>query len=603
MADPEIRLYTGGQPQLLVMAIFVGLMAAVGGLLYGYDTGLVNLFMEMNYVLKHFPADGQLFAPHEASIITASLSIGTFVGALLAPLLSDTIGRKWAIICACVFVFNVGTLLQLAALEITLMCVGRVVTGLSVGIILAVVPLYQAEALPKWVRGAIVSTYQWAITWGLLISLAVLQGTHLLESLASYRVPISLQYVWSALLTVGMFFLPELPRFYVKQELYSEAAESLSRLRRVPPDDPGLLEELVEITANFEYEHSFGKSSFRDCFRLHPGDVGARQELRMITGIVVQALQQCTGINFIFYYGVNFFVRSGINRSYLILFVTYAVNVVATVPGILLVEVLGRRKILIYGGVAMAIANLTIAIVGVTTDSAVANKVMVGLVCVFIALFAASWGPVAWVLVGEIYSLGIRGKAVAITAATNWLMNMVFALITPYLVDSGKNTALLGLRIFFIWGACNVAGVVFVYFFVYETKGLRLEEVDDMYRHCAGATSSARWCSSRTEIRLRKHSEMADTEAKTDLAGESGDGMYNLTMLGHVPTYGIGHDLNIINIPNQAPPDDSSDLGSSFGSGEGEYDEYVQGYIDSLNLLAPRDNPQAAATDTEGSPS
>jgi SP family sugar:H+ symporter-like MFS transporter len=275
----------------------------------------------------------------------------------------------------------------------------------------------------------------------------------------------------------------------VRKDDIHAAANALSRLRRVPPDDPGLIEELVEIKASHDYELSFGSYSIWDCFR---SDKARPHQLkRLLTAVVLQAIQQCSGINFIFYYGVNFFTRTGVSNSYLISFVTYAVNVLATVPGLFLVEIIGRRKILMIGGSIMGLANLLIGIVGVTADSMVANKVMIAFVCLFIASFAATWGPVVWVVTGEIFSLGVRGKAVAISAATNWLVNFVFAYITPYLVDTGTHTAALGTNIFFMWGGFNLIGVVFVYFMVYETKGLSLEQIDELYRSCPGAIGSS----------------------------------------------------------------------------------------------------------------
>lgn len=148
-------------------AITVGLVAAVGGFLYGYDTGLINDIMEMTYVKDNFPANGHSFSVHERALITAILSLGTFFGALIAPLISDTWGRKFSIIVSSALIFNVGNILQVSSTEVVLLCVGRAVSGLSVGILSAIVPLYQAEASPKWVRGSIVYTYQWAITWGI----------------------------------------------------------------------------------------------------------------------------------------------------------------------------------------------------------------------------------------------------------------------------------------------------------------------------------------------------------------------------------------------------------------------------------------------------
>ncbi|GMF07757.1 unnamed protein product [[Candida] boidinii] len=115
---------------------------------------------------------------------------------------------------------------------------------------------------------------------------------------------------------------------------------------------------------------------------------------------------------------------------------------------------------------------------------------MIAFVCSFIAFFAATWGPLTWVIVGEIYSLSVRQKAVSLTAASNWLVNFVLAFCTPYLVDTGKHTAALGTKIFFVWGSLNLFGVLIAYLFVYETKGLLLEEIDELFRVCKSARKS-----------------------------------------------------------------------------------------------------------------
>lgn len=490
-------------------AIMVGLVAAMGGFLYGYDTGLINDILEMHYVETHIPANPALgFSVHERALLTAILLLGTFCGALVAPLISDNFGRKFSIILSSACLFNAGNILQVLAINLQLLCSGRAISGFAVGILSAIVPLYQAEAAPKWVRGSIVFTYQWAITWGLLIALAICQGTRRLELSALYRIPIGLQFLWSLLLCTGMLFLPESPRFHVQKNDIQAALRSLLKLRRLPDDDTDLIEELVEIKANYDYEMSFGKTTLLDCFRLGGGR--HKQRLRIITGIGVHAFQQCLGINFIFYYGVNFFLSTGVHNSSLVSFFTYLVNVVFTIPGIIFIEIIGRRLLLLFGAIGMAVSNFIIAIVGTTMPSS-QNSAVVLIVfsCVFIALFASLWGGAVWALVLDIYGISIRQKAISVTAATNWLVNFIFAYITPYLIDTGAHTARLGNKIFFIWGGLNALGAVFVYFVVYETKGLKLEEVDYMYAHCANPRESVRFKSSSVRYGNLALSEIA----------------------------------------------------------------------------------------------
>lgn len=461
-------------------SILVGLFAAFGGFLFGYDTGTISGILAMDFVKHQFPASRNMpdpnFSSSESSLIVSILSVGTFVGSLSSPLLSDRIGRRWTLIISTLIVFNLGVLLQTIATAIPLLVAGRCIAGLGVGLMSAVLPLYIAETTPKWIRGAIVSSYQLAITIGLLIAACVNKGVSNRNDTGSYRIPIALQFLWALILGGGMIFLPETPRFWVSKSKEEEALNSLRRLRKLSVDHPDLVEEYKDIKANFEYESQFGSVTWAQVFKNNN-----KQHKRLFMGVTIQALQQLTGINFIFYYGTEFFLRSGIENPFLIQLATNIVNVGMTVPGIAMVELLGRRKLLMGGSVVMAVSQLLVAIIGVSTDSHAANQCLVAFTCIFIAGFAASWGPLCWAVVAESFALNVRQKSIALCTASNWLWNFGIGYATPYMVDSGPGNANLGSKVFFIWGGCNAIGLLFVYFFVYETKGLTLEQVDELY--------------------------------------------------------------------------------------------------------------------------
>ena len=152
----------------------------------------------------------------------------------------------------------------------------------------ALIPLYQSETAPKWIRGTIVGAYQLAITIGLLIAAVVDNATKNHNNSGSYRIPIAVQFAWALILFFGMLLLPETPRMWIKRGKPEKAAKSLSRLRRLDVDHPALVEELGEITANHEYEMALGKASYIDCFK---GSLGKR----LATGCLLQSLQQLTG--------------------------------------------------------------------------------------------------------------------------------------------------------------------------------------------------------------------------------------------------------------------------------------------------------------------
>lgn len=158
------------------------------------------------------------------------------------------------------------------------------------------VPLYQSETAPKWIRGTIVGAYQFAITIGLFLAAIVNNATKNRSDTGSYRIPVGLQFLWSIILVGGMLMLPETPRFHIKKGRNEKAAKALSKLRRLPPDHPALVLELAEVRANHEYEMRLGSASYLDLFK---GSIGKR----LFTGCSLQALQQLSGVNFIFYYG------------------------------------------------------------------------------------------------------------------------------------------------------------------------------------------------------------------------------------------------------------------------------------------------------------
>lgn len=466
------------------MGIVVGVCAGFGGILFGYDTGTISGILAMKYVTDRFPKNKQDFSSSEKSLIVSILSVGTFFGALSAPFFSDSIGRRWTLILSSLIVFNLGIILQTVATGIPLLCVGRVFAGLGVGLVSAVIPLYQSEASPKWIRGAIVASYQLCVTIGIFLAACVNQGTHKRNDSGSYRIPIAVQFLWSLILGGLMIWLPETPRFFVRKGDEVAAKESLSRLRRLPVDHPELIEEYDDIKAAFDFEAQFGKSSWAQLLTTKN-----QQFKRLMTGVWLQAFQQLTGVNFVFYFGTTFFNAAGVN-GFTVALATNIVNVGMTFPGIVLMEIAGRRKLLLWGATGMAVSQLIVAITGVATKSEASKKILVAFTCTSIASFAATWGPACWVIVGEIFPLRTRAKSAAISTASNWLWNWGIAYATPYLVDSGKGNANLGTKVFFIWGGFNVICGLFAYFFVYETANLSLEQIDEMYERVDKAWNS-----------------------------------------------------------------------------------------------------------------
>jgi sugar porter (SP) family MFS transporter len=339
---------------------------------------------------------------------------------------------------------------------------------------------------PKWIRGTLVCAYQLAITCGLLVASIVSLGTESIDHANAFRIPIALQFVWAGGLLLGLSLLPETPRYLIKRNLHGAAASSLSRLRRLDITHPALIEELAEIQANHEYELSLGPATYREVFVGSP-HLGRR----VLTACGLQMLQQLSGCNFILYYGTTFFQNIGIESPFVIQLAMNIVNVVSTFPGMILVESLGRRHLLLIGASGMAICQLTVASVGSAIPyGEAAHLVLIVFVCIYLFFFASSWGPVVWVVTSEIYPLKVRAKAMSISIASNWVLNFAIAYGTPYLVNAGEGYVDLAAKIFFVWGACCVLAIVFVWCMVYETSKISLEQIDEMYERVEYAWKS-----------------------------------------------------------------------------------------------------------------
>jgi MFS family permease len=207
-------------------------------------------------------------------------------------------------------------------------------------------------------------------------------------------------------------------------------------------------------------------------------------------------LQQLTGINFLMYYSTFFFNGTGISNPFTISLVMQIINTVSTVPGLLVIESWGRRKLLMIGAIGMAICQLIIASFTTVVGDGMkvtANQILIVFVALYVFFFAASWGPAVWVVTSEIYPLKVRAKSMSISTASNWLLNFGIAYGTPYLVESGHGYAALGPKVFFVWGAFCIVAVFFVWCMVYETSKISLEQIDEMYERVDYAWNSKKF--------------------------------------------------------------------------------------------------------------
>ncbi|KAM7216595.1 General substrate transporter [Rhypophila decipiens] len=486
-------------------SIFIAAFTGIGGLLFGYDTGYINGVMAMPYFENLYLGHSLHPAPGpDKSLIVGLLSLGTCVGSLVGSDVADYLGRRIALMGACAL-FIYGVVNQTVSTHMDMLGRGRVETGVGMGMISTVIVLYMSEISGARVRGFLVAWYQLCITMGLLMAACVNLGTRDMWSTWSFRIPISLQIGWALILGVGLLWLlPESPRWYVKMGKHDEAQKALARLKCQEPDSDSVKAELRYIIAGHEAEMRYAPAgsktylgSWAHCFQGRLLDRSSNLR-RTLLGAAVQMFQQVSGVNFIFYFGTVFFKQQRFNNVFLIVVIMSAINVLATFFSFYLVTRFRRRTLLIAGAFAMAVCQIVVAGVGVgwkenvkaaasvrrltTADAAIPQwaswATMTG-VGAYLFLYAVTWGPGAWILVGEIFPMQIRARGIGIATSTNWLTNTIFAFLTPVLYDS--NHLNLGTGVFFIWGGACFAAALFSYWFVPETKGLTLEQVDIIF--------------------------------------------------------------------------------------------------------------------------
>lgn len=465
-------------------AIMVGVVTSLGGFLFGYDTGQISgmlLFKDFNARFGQLQSDGSYaLNPTIQSLVVSLMSIGTLFGSLTASFTADWFGRRKSLSFG-VIIFIIGNIIQITAMESWVhMMMGRFAAGLGVGNLSVGVPMFQGECSPRQIRGAVVSSYQLMITLGILVSNLVNYGVRNIDtSDASWRAVIGIGIGFSIPLGVGALFLPESPRWLATRSNWEGARQSLARLRGVA-DDPHnqqVQHDLNEMRELLQKEREVGVGTWLECFI--PQNTGVvKQVYRTFLGMTLQFLQQWTGTNFFFYYGATIFQSAGIDDPIMVQLILGAVNVAMTFPGLYFVEKFGRRWPMIIGGFWQCAWMIVFASAGVAMDpvnDSRAGILMIVAACMFIASFASTWGPFCWVIVAESFPLRTRAKQASVATAANWLGNFLISFLTPYANDG------IGFSYGYVFAGCNIAGAIITYFFLYESAGLTLENVDIMY--------------------------------------------------------------------------------------------------------------------------
>lgn len=477
----------------------IAVFASLGGLLYGYNQGVFSSVLDM-YNFDQRMGDAVTNTDTKGWLVSV-LELGAWFGVLCTGYLADRLSRKYSIVLA-VFVFCIGVIVQDTAFHPSSIFAGRFITGWGVGSLSMCVPLYNAELAPPEVRGSLVALQQLAITFGIMISFWIDYGTNYIggtgatQSPAAWRLPIAMQLIPAMILGFGIMFMPFSPRWLVNNGRDEEALMVLSRARGMPPDSEVVQIEFLEIKAQYLFEQEtsamqfpqYQDGTFKSNFKLGLFSYlsllkSATLLRRVAIGTLTMFFQQWTGVNAILYYAPSIFTDLGLTGNTISLLATGVVGIVmflATIPAVIWVDSVGRKPVLVSGALLMAACHLTIAVlIGLYHNSWPEHKAAGWAACALVWVFAMgfgySWGPCSWIVVAEIWPLSVRGKGLSISASSNWMNNFIVGQVTPTMLKH------IGFGTFVFFGSFSFLGALFILFFVPETKGLTLEEMDDVF--------------------------------------------------------------------------------------------------------------------------
>lgn len=493
-------------------------LVSMGGLIFGYDTGQISGFLEMPDFLERFGmrhSNGELyFSTVRSGLIVALLSIGTLIGALVAAPIADKIGRRPSISFWCLIV-SIGFIIQISAMTAWYqIMIGRFVAGLGVGALSLLVPMYQAETAPPWIRGAMVCSYQLFITMGIFLAACFNYGTvtHQPNSSASWRIVIGLGWIWTIVLGVGILFFPETPRFEFRHGKADSAKRTLCKVYGANENHWAVYTQIEEIESKLRAEDTVKTNPIQEFVGMWKAP---RVAYRIALGMTLQMFQQLTGANYFFYYGTTIFASVSID-SYITQIILNTINFVVTFIGLYLVEYYGRRRSLIAGSIWMFICFLIFASVGHFSldyqnpvNTPTQGIVMIVFAALFILGFATTWGPMIWTIQAELFPSRYRAKGMALSTASNWLWNFLLAFFTPFI------TKAIDFRYGYVFAGCNAVAGFIIYFFVIEGQGRTLEEIDTMYLDGVKPWESSKWVAPSAEEMARRRRE-AGTELVAD---------------------------------------------------------------------------------------
>ncbi|KAL8291985.1 hypothetical protein RQP46_001451 [Phenoliferia psychrophenolica] len=484
-----------------VFVVLLCLFQSCAGLLFGWESGVISGLINQVDYLQRFgtpdptAASGYSIPTTRQALITSFMGLGALFGSLAAGVVSSKVGTKKATLLA-LFIFLIGVSVETSAqYQWGQIIAGRWIAGFGVGSMSMLAPLFQAECSPKHLRGIISSTFQLMATLGIFLANVVNYNSRSYSGM-----------VFAVLFAFGTVMSPESPRYLLQRGNVDQARTNLAKLRDLPVEDIELEAEVQAILRGVQEEQAAADATYWDCFKSEDRYISSSfsapkfylrtfvhsMRLRTLIGIMVQAGQQWSGVNFFFSYGVKFFASAGISDSFLIQVILSAVNVLSTFPGLWAVENLGRRKTLFIGSAIMFVGQVVAGALGTAyPDGEIAGKILITFSCVFIFGFASTWGPLGWVVAAEQFPMRMAPYCVAWATGSNWFNNWLLAMITPYMTDAAYGN--LQSKITFVWAGAIILFFLLTFFFVPETKGLSLVQVDELYLSNVPAWRSSSW--------------------------------------------------------------------------------------------------------------
>jgi MFS transporter, SP family, galactose:H+ symporter len=447
--------------------LLIALVAATGGLLFGFDTGVISgalPFLKQNWQLT----DGDI------EWVTTSVLIGALLGAIFSGKLSDIIGRKRMIIINAV-IFSIGAAGSAAASSIALLIVMRVIIGVAIGITSYVAPMYIAEISPAKKRGGLVTLNQLMITVGILVSYITDYLLSNDSNAASWRWMFLVGILPALVLLLGMFFLPETPRWLISKGRQAEGKRVLEMV-----EEPALVGQTLENIQKDMQLEAQSKGRAMDVFR-----PWLRVPLIITVGIFF--FQQFSGVNTIIYYSPIIFKMSGIvsnQGSILPAIIIGVVNVLSCLLSVFLLDRVGRRRLYIIGicGMIPSLALLGVCFYYKEALGASLPVFAVLSIVAYIAFIAISLAPLGWLLISEVFPTSVRGVGMSIGSLSHWGFNAIISFTFLKLVN-GVGIA----PTFWMYSGVCILGLWWGYYFIPETKGKTLEQIEEHWREGGNA--------------------------------------------------------------------------------------------------------------------